>query len=336
MNRKRHNKKFFIAIFIVSIITIIVVMPKIYNIKVANSNKVNEHLELGIKYLKRDEYDKAKEELLRIEEKDESYDKSKKLIELIDDYLNLEKLYENKEYVLALDMINKIKENDYLEYIKEEVNLLLTYIDEKILIINKVENMDNEIDNLLNENKYEEATSLVNKYLEEDLEEEYLNKLNALMNKINYSKNYYEEEQNKIVQEIEIEEEVSRGELQEESLNQEENNNAEDDNKKEENKQDGATNENENLGSDLVNSSIDQLDAVEIALEVVRREHPGYGPHYFERGLVTDGEWRWAFVFLKLEDQNAQTVEESNIIGKVGYTVNEKTGEVHQEDWLVQ
>ena len=233
-------------------------------------------------------------------------------------------------------MINKIKENDYLEYIKEEVNLLLTYIDEKILIINKVENMDNEIDNLLNENKYEEATSLVNKYLEEDLEEEYLNKLNALMNKINYSKNYYEEEQNKIVQEIEIEEEVSRGELQEESLNQEENNNAEDDNKKEENKQDGATNENENLGSDLVNSSIDQLDAVEIALEVVRREHPGYGPHYFERGLVTDGEWRWAFVFLKLEDQNVQTVEESNIIGKVGYTVNEKTGEVHQEDWLVQ
>ena len=102
-------------------------------------------------------------------------------------------------------------------------------------------------------------------------------------------------------------------------------------------KEESSTNsESVNLGTNEVNEGIYQLDAAEMALQVVRREHPGYGPHYFERGLVTEGEWRWAFVFLKLEDPNAASIEDSNIIGQVGYTVNAKTGEVKQEDWLVQ
>ena len=102
-----------------------------------NINKKNTYLDsIGNNYQLRVETKIEKN--ITIEKFDELIlPKSKKLIELIDDYLNLEKLYENKEYVLALDMINKIKENDYLEYIKEEVNLLLTNIDEKKLIINK-------------------------------------------------------------------------------------------------------------------------------------------------------------------------------------------------------
>ena len=41
-------------------------------------------------------------------------------------------------------------------------------------------------------------------------------------------------------------------------------------------------------------------------------------------------------VYNHRSSRNAESIEDSKIIGQVGYTVNEKTGEVKQEDWLVQ
>ena len=323
------KKRVIIGLTIVIAITIIATLG-IGGIKVANANKISSSLELGIKYLTEEEYDKAKEEFLKVKSIDNNHEKAIGLIELTDDYVELENLYESKKYVLALELVNKIKENKYLEYIEEKVNELSAYIEEKIKIINEINDIDGQIDELINENKYEEAISLINEYLGQDLEEEYLNKLNILMGKVNDSKSSYEEEQQRIAEEMRLEEERK---AEEERKRQEEIAKQEEENKKEE----STTNSGGvNLGSNAVNGSIYQLDAAEMALAVVRREHPGYGPHYFERGLVTDGEWRWAFVFLKLEDPNAASIEESNIIGQVGYTVNEKTGEVKQEDWLVQ
>ena len=323
------KKRVIIGLTIVIAITIIATLG-IGGIKVANANKISSSLELGIKYLTEEEYDKAKEEFLKVKSIDNNHEKAIGLIELIDDYVELENLYQSKEYVLALELIDKIKDNKYLEHIEERVNKFSVSIEQMIAIINEIDNIDIKIDTLISENKYEEAINLINEYLGQDLEEEYSNKLNTLMSKVNDSKTSYEEEQQRIAEEMRLEEERK---AEEERKRQEEIAKQEAENKKEE----SSTNSGSvNLGTNAVNESIYQLDAVEIALEVVRREHPGYGPHYFERGLVTEGEWRWAFVFLKLEDPNAASIEESNIIGQVGYTVNEKTGEVKQEDWLVQ
>ena len=201
-------------------------------------------------------------------------------------------------------------------------------IKDKIRIIDEIDNIEAEINQLTSENKYDEAIELVNKYLSEELKDEYLDKLNNLKDSISNSKIAYEEEQ-RIAEEKRLEEERK---AEEERKKQEELANQQEMNKKEE----SITNsESVNTGSNTVNKDIDQLEAVDMALEVVRKNHPGYGPHYFERGLVSEGEMRWAFIFLKLEDPNATSVEDSNIIGKVGYTVNVKTGEVKQEDWLV-
>ena len=323
------KKRVIIGLIIVIAITIIATLG-IGGIKVVNAKKISSSLELGINYLTEGKYDKAKEEFLKVKSIDNNHEEAIDLIELTDDYVELENLYQSKEYVLALELIDKIKDNKYLEYIEEKVNELSVFIEQKIAIINEIDNIDIKIDTLISENKYEEAINLINEYLGQDLEEEYSNKLNTLMSKVNDSKTSYEEEQQRIAEEMRLEEERK---AEEERKKQEELAKQESENKKEE----SSTNSGSvNLGTNAVNESIYQLDAVEIALEVVRREHPGYGPHYFERGLVTEGEWRWAFVFLKLEDPNAASIEESNIIGQVGYTVNEKTGEVKQEDWLVQ
>lgn len=323
------KKRVIIGLIIVIAITIIATLG-IGGIKVVNAKKISSSLELGINYLTEGKYDKAKEEFLKVKSIDNNHEEAIDLIELTDDYVELENLYQSKEYVLALELIDKIKDNKYLEYIEEKVNELSVFIEQKIAIINEIDNIDIKIDTLISENKYEEAISLINEYLIQDLEEEYSNKLNTLMSKVNDSKTSYEEEQQRIAEEMRLEEERK---AEEERKKQEELAKQESENKKEESSTDSGS---VNLGTNAVNESIYQLDAVEIALEVVRREHPGYGPHYFERGLITEGEWRWAFVFLKLEDPNAASIEESNIIGQVGYTVNEKTGEVKQEDWLVQ
>ena len=323
------KKRVIIGLIIVIAITIIATLG-IGGIKVVNAKKISSSLELGINYLTEGKYDKAKEEFLKVKSIDNNHEEAIDLIELTDDYVELENLYQSKEYVLALELIDKIKDNKYLEHIEERVNEFSVSIEQMIAIINEVNNIDIKIDTLISENKYEEAINLINEYLGQDLEEEYSNKLNTLMSKVNDSKTSYEEEQQRIAEEMRLEEERK---AEEERKRQEEIAKQEAENKKEESSTDSGS---VNLGTNAVNESIYQLDAVEIALEVVRREHPGYGPHYFERGLVTEGEWRWAFVFLKLEDPNAASIEDSNIIGQVGYTVNAKTGEVKQEDWLVQ
>ena len=323
------KKRVIIGLIIVIAITIIATLG-IGGIKVANANKISSSLELGIKYLTEEEYDKAKEEFLKVKSIDNNHEKAIGLIELIDDYVELENLYQSKEYVLALELIDKIKDNKYLEHIEERVNEFSVSIEQMIAIINEVNNIDIKIDTLISENKYEEAINLINEYLGQDLEEEYSNKLNTLLSNVNDSKTSYEEEQQRIAEEMRLEEERK---AEEERKRQEEIAKQEAENKKEES---STNSESVNLGTNEVNEGIYQLDAAEMALQVVRREHPGYGPHYFERGLVTEGEWRWAFVFLKLEDPNAASIEDSNIIGQVGYTVNAKTGEVKQEDWLVQ
>ena len=323
------KKRVIIGLIIVIAITIIATLG-IGGIKVVNAKKISSSLELGIKYLTEGKYDKAKEEFLKVKSIDNNHEEAIDLIELTDDYVELENLYQSKEYVLALELIDKIKDNKYLEYIEEKVNELSVFIEQKIAIINEIDNIDIKIDTLISENKYEEAINLINEYLGQDLEEEYSNKLNTLLSNVNDSKTSYEEEQQRIAEEMRLEEERK---AEEERKRQEEIAKQEAENKKEES---STNSESVNLGTNEVNEGIYQLDAAEMALQVVRREHPGYGPHYFERGLVTEGEWRWAFVFLKLENPNAASIEESNIIGQVGYTVNEKTGEVKQEDWLVQ
>lgn len=323
------KKRVIIGLTIVIAITIIATLG-IGGIKVVNAKKISSSLELGINYLTEGKYDKAKEEFLKVKSIDNNHEEAIDLIELTDDYVELENLYQSKEYVLALELIDKIKDNKYLEYIEEKVNELSVFIEQKIAIINEIDNIDIKIDTLISENKYEEAISLINEYLGQDLEEEYSNKLNTLLSNVNDSKTSYEEEQQRIAEEMRLEEERK---AEEERKRQEEIAKQEAENKKEES---STNSESVNLGTNEVNEGIYQLDAAEMALQVVRREHPGYGPHYFERGLVTEGEWRWAFVFLKLEDPNAASIEDSNIIGQVGYTVNAKTGEVKQEDWLVQ
>lgn len=332
MGRKRNGKKRIIIGATIGIILTIIATLGIGTIKVVNAKKISDSIELGIKHLTEENYDEAKAEFSKALSIDEEHEEASELLTLTEECIELNDLCENKEYILASELIEKINKNEYLELIKEKIDNILDIIKDKIRIIDEIDNIEAEINQLTSENKYEEAISLINNYLGQDLTKEYSDKLNTLMSKVNNSKSSYEEEVKRIAAEEEEKRLEEERKAEEERKKQEELANQQEMNKKEE----SITNsESVNTGSNTVNGDIYQLDAADMALEVVKRNHPGYGPHYFERGLVTEGEVRWAFIFLKLEDPNATSVEESNIIGQIGYTVNVKTGEVKQEDWLV-
>lgn len=317
--RKRRS---IIGFTMVIVLTVIIILA-IGGINVVNANKINNSIELGIKYLTEEKYDKAKSEFSKALLIDDEHEEAENLLELTEEYMELEDLYKNKDYSAAVELIYELKENKYSSYIEVKLSEILSEVEQKIALMNEVNDIEDKINQLINENKYQEGIDLINKYLNEDLDEEYLEKLNELMNKINDCKFAYEEEQKRIEEERKLAEEKK----------------AEEERKKQEeaNKQQASNNnENTSTSGEEVNKQIWQMDALQMALEVVKREHPGYGPHYWERGIVSEGEPRWAFIFLKLKDPNVQDIGDTEIIGQVGYTVNERTGEVKQEDWLVQ
>ena len=205
------KRKTIIGITVV-IAFIIVMALGIGGIKVANANKINSSLELGIKYLTEGNYEEARLEFSKAISIDEKHEKATDLLALTEDYIELNELYANKEYLLAADLISKIKENKYLEYIESSVNEISASTEGKIVIINEINNLDSQIQQLISENKFQEAIDLINKYLGEDLKQEYLDKLNELMNGVNDSKIAYEEEQARIAEERRLEEERKRQE----------------------------------------------------------------------------------------------------------------------------
>ena len=186
---------------------IIVMVLGIGGIKVVNANKINTSLELGIKYLTEGNYEEARLEFSKAISIDDKHEKATDLLALTEDYIELNELYANKEYLLISDLISKIKGNKYLEYIESSVNEISANTEAKIVIINEINNLDSQIQQLISENKFQEAIDLINKYLNEDLKQEYLDKLNELMNKVNESKTAYEEEQARIAEERRLEEE---------------------------------------------------------------------------------------------------------------------------------
>ena len=176
-------------------------------IKVVNANKIKSSLELGIKYLTEGNYEEARLEFSKAISIDDKHEKAIDLLALTENYIELNELYANKEYLLVADLISKIKGNKYLEYIESSVNEISANTEAKIVIINEINNLDSQIQQLISENKFQEAIDLINKYLGEDLKQEYLDKLNELMNGVNESKTAYEEEQARIAEERRLEEE---------------------------------------------------------------------------------------------------------------------------------
>lgn len=192
--RKVNKKKTIMGTTIIIALTVITIIA-IASFNMVNAKKISNSIELGIKQLTEENYDKAKGEFSKALSIDEDHEEAMELLTLTEQLIELNYLYKNKEYVLASELLTELKENKNLELIEEKINDISTNVEEKIRIIGEIDNIDNDINQLLGENKYNEAIELVDKYLNEDLKDEYLNKLNNIKIRVNESKIAYEEEQ---------------------------------------------------------------------------------------------------------------------------------------------
>ena len=192
--RELDKKKTIIGATIIIALTVIITLG-ICRFNIVNAKKITTSIELGIKHLTEENYDKAKDEFSKALAIDEEHEEAMELLRLTEQSIELSDLYKSKEYILASELITKLKENKYLELIEEKINDMSIKLQENIRIIDEIENIDNEINQLVAENKYNEAIELVDKYLNKDLKEEYLSKLNNIKNSVNDSKVAYEEEQ---------------------------------------------------------------------------------------------------------------------------------------------
>ena len=199
------KKKTIIGVTIIIALTVIITLG-ICRFNIVNAKKITTSIELGIKHLTEENYDKAKDEFSKALAIDEEHEEAMELLRLTEQSIELSDLYKSKEYILASELITKLKENKYLELIEEKINDMSIKLQENIRIIDEIENIDNEINQLVAENKYNEAIELVDKYLNKDLKEEYLSKLNNIKNSVNDSKVAYEEEQ-RLAEEKRLEEE---------------------------------------------------------------------------------------------------------------------------------
>lgn len=199
------RKKKVIVGMLIMIVLIFAIITGIVGIKITKDKKISSSLNLGVSYLTEENYDKAKLEFSNVLKINNEHEEATNMLNLTETYMQIEKLYKNKEYILVSELITKIKENPYLVHIEEKLNKISLETDEKVSIINEINNMDSQVEQLIAENKYYEATDLINKYLGEDLKEDYLNKLNILMNTVNESKVSYEEEQARIAEEKRLE-----------------------------------------------------------------------------------------------------------------------------------
>ena len=81
--RKRRSIIRFTMVIVLTVIIILV----IGGINVVNANKINDSIELGIKYLTEEEYNKAKSEFSKALAIDDEHEEAENLLELTEEYM---------------------------------------------------------------------------------------------------------------------------------------------------------------------------------------------------------------------------------------------------------
>ena len=181
------------SLIIMAIISVILIV--FGGIKVANANKLDEAIELGIKYLTEGNYEEAIIAFDKAISIDGKNAKALTLNSLVKDYKAIETLYAEKDYETAAELIAKLNGNEYVSYIQGTLSDIDNKVQKKVEIIKEINLLEEKINELIKAEKYQEAIDLINKYLNlsQDLKDEYVNKLKELMSSVDNSKKEYEE-----------------------------------------------------------------------------------------------------------------------------------------------
>lgn len=173
-------------------------------------NNIKKQMEEAMNDFNSGHYSQAKEELNTILKEDSSNSEANLIVSIIDNFENAKKLYDNKEYDKSNEEISKIP-GEYNNYnIKSDVDDLKENINKKLDEIKQIDNKMNELSNLIDDGKLDDASKKINEFKDKELTEmqnKNLIDLNDKLNKkIEQKKDEEKNTQNKEVNYINTEE----------------------------------------------------------------------------------------------------------------------------------
>jgi tetratricopeptide (TPR) repeat protein len=175
-------------------VTILLILGSFITVNIVEGKMVKSNIELGIKKLSEGNFKEATLILEQTISIDENNKQAMDLLNLIKDYEIIEELYKSKEYRSTLELIGKIKSKEYFNYIENEITEINKDIDSKLQVMKEMDDLSDTVEKLIESEKFDEALSLINKYKDEDLTEEYKKKLNKILEELNKSKASYDEQ----------------------------------------------------------------------------------------------------------------------------------------------
>ncbi|WP_338631942.1 hypothetical protein [Clostridium baratii] len=177
--REMNKKKF------KNIYAIILIMVSGILILSGCGNKIKKQMEKAINDINSGKYSEAKNEIDTILKEDSNKSEANLLNNIISNFENAKKLYEDKEYIKANEEISKIP-NEYSNYnIKSDVDDLKENINKKLDEIKQIDNKINELSKLINDGKLDDASKKINEFKDKELTETQNKKLNDLKDKLN-------------------------------------------------------------------------------------------------------------------------------------------------------
>lgn len=148
------------------------------------TSKIKTQTTKAINDINSGKYTEAKKEIDAILKKDSNNSEAHLLGNIISNFENAKKLYENKEYSKANNEISKIP-NEYNNYnIKRDIKDLKNNIDKKLDEAKELDNKIKKLNKLINDEKLNEASKSLSKIKDKYITEEQKKTLNDLKDKL--------------------------------------------------------------------------------------------------------------------------------------------------------
>lgn len=205
---------------IIIVVCLLVTISTIFiSVNAVQVKKSDNHLELGMKYLEEGNYSQAILEFQKSIEISARNTYAEEMIELLNQYKAFDELYEDGNFQGALEIIEKLQAMNKFEIIKDVVIVKGESVQSKIEVNKEVDGLEEKINALISNNEFDEALKILNECLAKDLTDDYKQKVNGLIEKINQAKEVYEAEQKRLEEEAKkAEEEKKKQEQQNRQL----------------------------------------------------------------------------------------------------------------------
>lgn len=163
-------------------------------------NKIKKQMENAINNINSGQYSEAKKEINEILKEDSSNSEANLLNNIITNFENAKKLYENKEYNKANEEISKLP-NEYSNYnIKNDIDTLKNNINKKLDEIKEIDTKINDVNKLINDGNLDEASKNLDALKNKELTEIQNKKINDLKSKLNKKTDQKKEDEKKKIE----------------------------------------------------------------------------------------------------------------------------------------